>query len=260
MGERIYHTPNLERLLTYSPELHVLDTPEAVDRFTADQLIGQIQRKPNSVLTLPTGATPMGMYGLTIEAASNGLDVSGVTVFNLDEYWPLPEGHPASYARFMDENFFDHVSIPATQRHIPNCHAASPHAEADRYEALLRQRQVDLAILGIGPGDTCHVGFNEKKSGRRSRTRYVELDPQTRDANAQYFPDSSEMPRGAITQGVGNILEATRVVLVAKGQGKARGIQRTIQGPIGPDAPASYLRFHPNVTFIVDREAASLLQ
>jgi len=151
------------------------------------------------------------------------------------------------------------VNIPESQRYIPNSEATDSNMEALRYEKILKQHQVDLAILGIGPGTTYHIGFNERGSTKDSRTRYILLDNQTRQVNSKFFPDPNEMPRGAITQGIGNILEAKKIMLLAKGENKAWGIQKTLEGPINSDAPASFLRLHPHVTFIIDKEAAKLL-
>lgn len=244
----------------YSPEVIVFDTPDKVAKYGKARLVEQVLQKPTSVLTLPTGSTPVGMYGLVAQAyREQRLDLSDITVFNLDEYWPLPPGHAASYAEYMRTHLYQHVNVPVSQRNIPNSGAVNPHDESARYESALRQRIVDLAILGIGPGDTCHIGFNERGSSPRSRTRYVKLDPQTLAANVVNFPDASQMPQGAITQGVGNILEAQQLVLMATGTGKAEGIRRTLEGDIGPDAPASYLRYHRHVTFVLDSQAASLL-
>ena len=209
---------------------------------------------------MPTGSTPEGMYRLLVQAyRESGLDLNQLTTFNLDEYWPLPNDHVASYASYMQRNLFQHVNIPESQRYIPNSEAQDPNIEAVCYEEILRQHQVDLAILGIGPGNTCHIGFNERGSTADSRTRYMPLDEQTLRVNAQFFPNPDEIPHGSITQGIGNILEAQNIMLLAKGENKAWGIQRTLEGPINSDAPASFLRLHPHATFVIDRAAAKLL-
>ena len=258
-GETI--TLSGEILKVYQPEVIILPTPAEVDQFAATKFLEQVQAKPNSVLTLPTGGTPEGKYRLIVQAYRElGLDLSQLTTFNLDEYWRLASSHVASYASYMQTHLFEHVNIPSSQRHIPNSEADDPRAEAFRYDTILRQHHVDFAIVGLGPGTTCHIGFNEKGSAHNSRTRYMPLDGQTLQANAQYFPDPAQMPRGSITQGIGNILEAERIMLLAKGEGKAWGIQRTLEGEIGADAPASFLRLHPQVTFVVDAAAAHMLR
>lgn len=243
----------------FRPEVIILPTPGDIDRFAANTFIEQVQLKPNSILTLPTGSTPLGMYALIRQMyEQQGLNFRDLTVHNLDEYWPFPASSPSSYASFMTENLFNHVNIPAGQHHIPNSEAPDPHEEAARYESVLVQQPTDLAIVGIGPGTTCHIGFNENGSAHDSRTRYTTLDPQTFQANTQYF-DGDLPPHGAITQGIGNILEADHILLIAKGAGKAWGIQRTLEGPINSDSPASFLRLHPRVTFLLDNAAAQML-
>ncbi len=241
-----------------SPEVVVFDTPEEVDEFAAAKLIQQIIVKPNSVLTLPTGNTPIGMYRRIVEAHRQGLNLRRVSIFNLDEYYPIDPAHPSSYAKFMKGHLIDHVPVDAW--HIPNGQAEDANIEAQGYKELMEQHQpVDLAILGIGPGTTCHIGFNEKGSSIDSTVRYVPLDQETRAVNARLFDDPEEIPRGALTQGVSDILRAKRILVIAKGESKAWGINRTLNGPISSDAPASFLRLHPNVIFILDRAAAQYL-
>lgn len=162
------------------------------------------------------------MYRLIVQAYKElGLDLSYILTLNLDEYWPLSRSHVASYASYMQHHLFQYVNIPESQRHIPNSEAQDPHTEAIHYEEIVTKQQVDLAILGIGPGTTCHIGFNERGSTVDSRTRYMPLDDQTIRVNSQFFTDPNEMPRGSITQGIGNILEAQNIMLLAKGENKA---------------------------------------
>jgi len=252
-GERLGHI--------YTPEVLIFPSPEGVDSKAAEVVIDQVNSKPNSVITLPTGSTPVGMYRLLSEAFRKGeVDFSGVKIFNLDAYWPISHVNPASYVSFMREIFFNHVNIPPEQRFIPNGMCADPDEEAERYEALLKQYgPPDLAVLGIGPGKTCHIGFNERGSMPDSRVRRVDLDEETRKVNAAFFQEGEPVPTSALTQGIADILDAQRILLLAKGKGKAWGVQRTLEGEIGPDAPASYLRYHPQTTFILDQDAASLL-
>ncbi len=258
LGENV--KSHVEYSPVYRPTIEVFAKPEEVDMFAARMVIEQIQKKPDSVLVLPTGLTPIGMYRLLVDAYKAGqVDFSKVTILNLDEYWPIDPNNPASYAQFMKQHFFDHVNVPASNRHIANGKALDPHQEAERYEALLKQfGPPDLAILGIGPGETCHIGFNERGSLVDSRVRYVTLDKETAQVNSQYFGKGEQIPEGALTQGVGNILEAKTVLLLAKGPGKAWGVQRSLEGPIGPDAPASFVRLHKNTILALDHDAASL--
>lgn len=249
---------------TYEPKRVILPTEEEVDRYSAfdctDGIIPQIQNKQDSVLILPTGRTSIGLYRLIREEfQKKPVTLHGVTLFNLDEYWPINPNHPSSYNMFMRNQLFDHVDIQPERCHIPNSAAPNVDEEAKRYQTLIDGFNIDLAVLGIGPGNTCHIGFNEKRSTPSSRVRYVELDSETRATNATLFEDPSEMPTGAITLGIADILRARKILLIAKGENKAWGINRTLKGPIGADAPASFLRFHPRVTFVMDPKAAAYL-
>ncbi len=250
-----------EHLRVYNPEIVLLPSPEIVDKYAFSILEDQIMENPKSVFTLATGSSPLGLYGLMIDANKKGMDMSGVTTRNLDEYWPLPKNHPQSYDTFMRDNLFNHVNIPENRRFIPNSAAEDPEEEVTRYQLVLALTgPSDLAIVGIGPGLTCHIAFNERGSAYDSRTRVVQIDAETIKANARFFDgDENKVPQKAITQGVADILDSKKIVLIAKGLQKAQGIQRTLKGPIGSEAPASFLRLHPNVTFIIDREAGSLL-
>lgn len=244
----------------FRPELHVLETPAQVDELVFLNLEAQILSKKNSVLTLPTGSSPIGVYKLLIEANHKGLDMSGLTTRNLDEYWPISKKHPQSYDFFMRDNLFNHVNIPESQIHIANGEAVNAQAEVSRFQNILDQTgPADLALIGIGPGLTCHIAFNERGSKVDSRTRLVNIDEETIQANARFFANADLVPRQALTQGIADILESKKIILIANGFGKAEGIRRTLEGPISSDAPASFLRLHPNVTFILDKDAASLL-
>lgn len=255
--------PFEENFRSYRPDVVVLPSTRRVDGYAFSKVKEKILENPYSVLTLATGSSPLGLYNLMIQAFQRGeLDMSGLTTRNLDEYSPLPKNHPQSYDRFMRENLFNHINIPECQRHIPNSAAENPEEEVSRYQSVLKQTgPADLTILGIGPGLTCHIAFNERGSTPDSRTRLVEIDPETVKANARFFDgDESLVPHQAITQGIADILESKEIILIAKGEGKAQGIQRSLEGPINSDSPASFLRLHPNVTFILDEEAAGLLR
>ena len=246
-----------ENLSVYQPEIVTLETPEHVDKYAFDMLEAQVYANKHSVLTLPTGNSPVGMYKLIREAYQKGLDLGGLTSRNLDEYWPISKKHPLSYDRFMRENLFDYVNISEAQWHVPNGEAPDAYEEVARYQEVLKQTgRADLAILGLGPGLTCHMGFNERGSTLDSRTRLVWMAEETLQAN---------MIKGvfetAITQGVADILDSKKIMVIVKGLSKAPGLKRTLEGSIDSDAPAAFLRLHPyrDVTFVVDKEAASLL-
>ena len=214
-------------MTTYEPKLVINKTAEEVDSFAALQIISQIQKKPDSVLTLPTGSTPMGMYKKLVEAyKKREIDFSKATICNLDEYWPIDQANPSSYSAYMKKNLIDHINIEASRWNIPNGSASDADVEAKRYDGVVKALSpVDLTILGLGPGTTCHIGF-----------------------------------KGAITQGVGTILESKKIILMAKGEEKAWGINQTLNGPIGTDAPSTFLRYHPDVTVVIDEAAGNNLK
>jgi glucosamine-6-phosphate deaminase len=247
-----------EALKVYKPEI-VIGSEGDVDKYSWLVMENQIRMKPASVVTLATGSSPLGMYRLWIEAFKKGLVSRSVITKNLDEYVGIP-GHPQSYYRYMRENLFDYIDIPEAQCFIPDTGNPDPYEEAEKYGLIVRELGIsDLSIIGIGPGMTCHVAFNERGSTLNSRTRVIRIEDETIRANSRFFEEESQVPRFAITQGIADILESRKIILIAKGYGKAEGVKRTLEGEIGPDAPASFLRLHPNVTFVLDYEAAKLL-
>lgn len=244
----------------FAPKAMVFAKSQDVDCHTALILIRQIRKKPDSILTLPTGVTPIGLYQKLTEAFEQGLDFKRLKIFNLDEYWPIRKDNSSSYASYMLNNLIKKTNLKKENWQIPNGEAGDPYQEAERYDFLLKNTQpVDIAVVGIGPEKTCHIGFNEKGSTLDSRTRYVFLSGETRRANAVFFNNPEEVPKGAITQGIANILEAEKILLMAKGEVKAWGVKRALKGLINSDAPASFLRCHQNVIFILDKKAAVFL-
>lgn len=244
----------------YEPQIIVLESEAEVARHSAGVIIDQVVQKPDSVLTLPTGNTPLGVYRLLVDGYNDGtVDFSKVTTLNLDEYWPISHSHPSSYARYMYDNFYRYVNVPEKKRHIPDGATEDPNAEAMRYRKLIDSMAVNLGFVSIGPGQTCHIAFNERGSSADSRVRYVHLDEQTKQANLQYFDNPVDMPFGALTQGIADVLSAERILFMAIGEHKAWGVRRSFEGEIGPDAPASFLRLHPAVTVVLDKASASLL-
>ncbi len=215
----------------------------------------------NTVLGLATGSTPVRLYRQLIRLhREEGLSFRRVVTFNLDEYYGLPRTHPESYWRFMHEQLFDHIDVPATNIHVPD--GMVPRGETfawcRRYEEQIRAAGgLDLQVLGIGR--TGHIGFNEPGSGRDSRTRLVTLDSITRRDAARDFLGEANVPRHAITMGVGTILEARRIVLLAWGETKAGVVAQAVEGVPTDALPASFLQGHAQVSFFVDRAAASML-
>jgi len=214
-----------------------------------------------TVLGLATGSTPVGLYRELIRLhREEGLSFGSVTTFNLDEYHGLERSHPESYWRFMHEQLFDHIDIPAAQIHLPDGmvprHEVFAHCRAYE-EAIARAGGIDLQVLGIGR--TGHIGFNEPGSGADSRTRMVTLDTVTRRDAARDFRGKDNVPRHAITMGVGTILEARKVVLLAWGEAKAEVVARAVEGVPCADLPAGFLQAHDDCRFLVDQSAAGQL-
>src|SRR5213595_3532915 len=216
----------------------------------ADRIVEVIARetvaKGRCVLGLATGSTPLGIYRELIRRHQAGeVDFSRVVTFNLDEYYPMPPDDPHSYRRWMQETFFDHVNIPPQNIHIPDGTIAAEEAEefCARYEQQIRRAGgIDLLVLGIGR--TGHVGFNEPGSTRNSRTRLVTLDPVTRRDAASGFFGEDNVPQQAVTMGVGTILEARKIVIMAFGEHKAPIVQRAVEGDITDAIAASFLQKH----------------
>ena len=244
----------------YRPAIEIFP-PENIVRRVADRVVSLINKKPDAVLILPTGSTPVDLCSTLVQKYEEGaVDFSRAAIFNLDEYWPIDPDNKSSYVYYMKNNLISHINIKPENWHIFNGTAEDPDHEAHRYEEeLTKYRQPDIAVLGIGPGKTCHIGFNERGSDENTHARYIELDPETVEANKQYFSTRENMPKGALTLGIANILSARKIFLMAKGENKAWGIQRSVNGPINSDAPASFLRFHPDVTYLLDNQAATLL-
>ncbi|MCC5860070.1 MAG: glucosamine-6-phosphate deaminase [Ectothiorhodospiraceae bacterium] len=238
-------------------ELIVLKTPEQCANAAANLVEEQLNRKPDSVLGLPTGKTSLPLYQELVRRHRRGqLRLDRATTFNLDEYLGLGPDHPASFARYMRERLFAPLALPPGQCHLPDGMAADPCAEAEGYEARIREAGgIDLQLLGIGING--HIGFNEPGAPLDSRTRVVNLCSSTLEANRSHFPPGEAPPAQAITMGVGTILEARRIVLLATGRAKAHALHAAISGPVSPEVPASALQRHPNCVMILDAAAAS---
>lgn len=227
----------------------------------ADTIRTNRSQNKKTVLGLATGNTPIGVYRELIRMhQEEGLDFSSVVTFNLDEYYPMPPDSIQSYRRWMHENFFNHVNVPAAQINIPD--GTVPEGQVDdfcrQYEAKIAAvGGIDIQILGIGR--TGHVGFNEPGSSRDSRTRLITLDRVTRlDAASDFFGENN-VPRQAITMGVGTILAAKRIVLMAFGENKTPIIRRAVEGPVTDSVAASFLQEHPNAEMVIDMSASGRL-
>lgn len=240
-------------------KVFIVKSYEELSKRAAETIAGAIRSKPNSVLGLATGGTPVGCYRELIRMhKEEGLDFSRVVTFNLDEYIGLPPTHPQSYRYFMDENLFHHVNIKIENTHVPNGLSDDPQRTCKGFEEAIRKAGgIDLQLLGIGANG--HIAFNEPGSPFDSRTRVVNLSERTIEDNARFFKSIDEVPRQALSMGIGTIMEARKIVLLASGVRKAEVVAKSVEGSITTDVPASVLQRHPDCTFILDEEAASKL-
>ncbi|NLE39685.1 MAG: glucosamine-6-phosphate deaminase, partial [Pirellulaceae bacterium] len=219
-----------------------------------------LNAKPNAVLGLATGSTPLGLYKELVRMHNDeGLDFSQVTTFNLDEYVGLTKKHPQSYHYFMHENLFKHINIPKQNIYIPSGTTDNYAAFCDWYENQIKHSGgIDLQVLGIGTDG--HIAFNEPSSSLGSRTRIKTLARQTIDDNARFFDSPEQVPIYSITMGVGTILEARKILLLANGRAKAQAIAAAVEGPVTSMITASALQLHRDAMVILDRDAASSLK
>ena len=233
--------------------------------YVAQEIVSLVTQRQQEgkkmVLGLATGSTPIKVYEYLVQAhKEEGISFSNVISFNLDEYFPMDRESVHSYVRFMREHLFDHLDIPNTQIHIPDGQQTKEEVRTycQNYEQkIIEAGGIDIQILGIGR--TGHIGFNEPGSSLKSKTRLVRLDRITRLDAASDFFGKENVPSKAITMGVGTIMDAKRIVLMAWGEGKANIIKQAVEGPIQESVPATFLQTHPNCDFIIDRAAATSL-
>ena len=238
----------------------ITNSYDEMSKEAAKIVAGQIYLKPDSVLGLATGSTPLQMYKKLIAVHEMvGLDFSQVTSFNLDEYIGMSPDNPQSYHYFMKHNFFDFINIKPENIFIPDGMAEDIEAEGKHYDALIEEKGgIDLQILGIGRN--AHIGFNEPDIKFEATTHKVKLYDETIEANSRFFENEADVPRYAISMGIKTIMLAKKVVLLASGSNKAEAVYNAVYGSISPSAPASILQLHRDVTVIVDKEAGALLQ
>jgi len=238
----------------------ILKDAAEVAKYGANIFIKQIQHKPESVLGLATGSTPVALYKELISAHSNSeVTFAQVKSFNLDEYLGVSGDHLQSYRHFMNEQLFDHIDINKANTAVPPGDAKNPITACDDYENDISDSGgIDIQLLGIGRN--AHIGFNEPSSSLGSRTRVKTLTQETIDDNARFFAEDEFQPHLSITMGIGTILESKKVVLLATGENKAQAIADTVQGAITAQCPASALQFHANAIIIIDEAAASKLK
>ncbi len=237
-------------------EIVIQPTPEVASSVGARIVARLLREKPNAVLGLATGSTPLKLYH---ELAAMKLDWSQVTTFNLDEYVGLSPEHPQSYHRFMWEEFFQHINIAKKNVHIPDGTVKDIPAFCARYEqAILDAGGIDLQVLGIGTDG--HIGFNEPTSSLASRTRIKTLTQETRKDNALHFGSEDAVPHHVITMGIGTIMEARQILLLAFGAHKSGAVAEAVEGPITAMNPASILQLHPVVKVVLDDAAGGQLK
>ena len=232
---------------------------QELSRKAANLIAAQIILKPDSVLGLATGSSPVGTYDRLVEMYQDGdLDFSRITTVNLDEYKGLSGSHEQSYRYFMNHNLFDHINIRKDHTFVPN--GLEPDAEkaCDDYNKIIHDLGgIDLQLLGLG--NNGHIGFNEPSSSFEKETHCVDLTQSTIDANARFFSSLSEVPRQAYTMGIQTIMQAKKIVVAVSGQGKASIVKEAFFGPITPQVPASVLQLHSDVTVVGDEAALSML-
>jgi len=242
-------------------QLALHTTAEAASRALAGFLADAITRRPAIVIGLPTGRTPVRMYDALVALHRAGrADFGRVTIFNVDEFAGLPAAHPGTYAAFMQRHLFDHVNVSSDRIHMPRSGARDPAREARRYErAIVAAGGIDIMVLGIG--DNGHIGFNEPAPALAADTHLARLRPATRRANAAAFGDDwRKVPRLGISMGVGTLLRARHIVLIATGASKSRIVRRALEGPVTTRVPASLLQVHPDAIAVLDRAAAQRLR
>lgn len=237
--------------------LLICENYEQLSKKAASIVAAQITLKPDSVLGLATGGTPMGMYEELVKLYNEDeVDFSEVVSFNLDEYYPLNKKNEQSYYHYMCENLFNQVNIRKQNIHIPDGECVDVEKECFAYdEKIVSCGGIDLQVLGIG--NNGHIGFNEPDVHFESGTHLVTLDEETIQANARFFKTIDEVPKKAISMGIRNIMHSRKIVLIAYGSGKAEIIEKMIYGDITPNVPASILQLHNEVTIVLDKDAAA---
>ena len=237
-------------------EVIIKPTAHEASLYAARMMASVVRRNCHATLGLATGSTPLGVYSeLGRIHREEGLDFSGVTTFNLDEYVGIAPAHPASYHRYMEEHFLGQVNVPRSKMHLPDGMAVDFPACCAAYEAAIRATGgIDLQLLGLGQDG--HIGFNEPGSSLASRTRLKTLTAKTLEANRPFFGPGENVPLHVITMGVGTIMEARTCLLLAFGEAKAEAVAGMVEGPITAMCPASILQMHPHVIVLVDESAA----
>jgi glucosamine-6-phosphate deaminase len=240
-------------------DIIICSTAEEASQRAAALVNGAVRENPATVLGLATGGTPLLLYKEMARACKAGLDYSRVRTFNLDEYYGLSPEHPQSYRAFMNANLFSRLNIDPANTRVPDGLARDVPAHCATYEAAIKAAGgIDIQVLGIGGNG--HIGFNEPASSLASRTRLVTLTQRTVSDNARFFASVDEVPRHAISMGIGTILEARKCLLLCFGAGKAKAVRAALEGGVSQFTPASALQTHPDTAVFLDEAAAADLQ
>ncbi|MCL2403390.1 MAG: glucosamine-6-phosphate deaminase [Coriobacteriia bacterium] len=236
--------------------VYIEDGLDAVGKRAADVFCSALTDAPTAAYGFATGSTPVCLYQELIARYKDGsLDMGEISAFNLDEYYPITKDNDQSYDYFMSTELFNHVNVKPENRDIPSGEAPNPAAECLRYEAAIRARK-DFKLQIVGIGENGHIGFNEPAATFPATTNYVELTESTITANARFFDSAADVPKHAITMGVGTIMMAEQVLLIATGSKKSQIVRDSILGDIDPQVSASALQMHRNVTVVLDTDAA----
>jgi len=239
-------------------EIKIFKTEEAAAVAAGRYINNFVKKNPKAVIGLATGSTPLSLYNEMIKGCKEGVDYSGVTTFNLDEYVGLPVTHNESYRSFMNRNLFSQININIRNTFVPDGMSADLETQCTDYEERIRSAGgIDIQVLGIGSNG--HIGFNEPPAPFDSRTSVIELTEQTINDNARFFDSKEEVPKRAISMGVQTIMDARCCMLLAYGSGKTSALKGAIEEVPDTMNPASALQNHPNVTFYLDEAAASLI-
>lgn len=240
-------------------KIYVEDTYEDMGVKAADEFCKELKNNPKGVYGFATGSTPLSLYKELVKRCGNKeVDFSGVTTFNLDEYYPIKKENVQSYDYFMRDNLFNNINIDSKNINIPNGEASDPSVECASYEEKIKNSGgIDLQILGIGPNG--HIGFNEPSDYFTEATNYVPLTESTISANSRFFESADEVPKHAISMGIKTIMQAKKILLVVNSVKKSDILNAALFGKITPKVPASVLQLHHDVTVVIDSEAAKNL-
>ena len=230
-----------------------------MSKIACENVIDEILKKPNIRIGFATGQTPLLMYKeLTNAYRKNKISFSGITSFNLDEYYPISRKNKNSYYDYMQKNLFKKINIKKSNINSLNGEAKNPEKECKNYERKIKKKKINLQILGVGVNG--HIGFNEPGSSFNSKTRLVKLAEQTIERNSRFFKNKKEVPEHALTMGIRTIMNCDKIIFLASGKNKANVVKALVEGRINKNCPASFLKKHKNLVLIIDKQAGRFLK